>query len=195
MVLLYAWPQRKRVVRLNVFFETSWIAFHFCIFDISGLRKLTGDTLDVRTHPPIVFRFPPPSRETPSPCGMRSLHIPAGGTKTENANPNSNSNPIISLDGLRNGASPYASLDASTQTGTQSRTRLPNPALDIDLRSLNLHLALRVKEIVACAEAMWEWVCEFQMREGQLRRDDGIYASILDLTRAQFDELVLRFEL
>jgi hypothetical protein len=75
--------------------------------------------------------------------------------------------------------------------------RLPNPALDVDLRSLNLHLALRVKEIVACAEAMWEWVSEFQMRgprKGK-EKEDGVYAVILELTRARFDELVLRFEL
>ena len=95
-------------------------------------------------------------------------------------------NPIISLDGV----SPYASFDA--ETPTETRPHLPNPALDVDLRSLNLHLALRVKEIVACAEAMWEWVCEFQERR---ERHDGEYARILELTRPQFDELVLRFEL
>jgi len=99
-------------------------------------------------------------------------------------------NPIISLDGLCNGASPYASLDASTPT--ESRPHLPNPALNVDLRSLNLHLALRVKEIVACAQAMWEWVRDLQERR---ERHDGEYGRILELTRPQFDELVLRFEL
>ncbi|OJA12095.1 hypothetical protein AZE42_03447 [Rhizopogon vesiculosus] len=141
---------------------------------------------NVRTHPPIVFRFPP-SRETP--YDMRSPNIPGSSTSTKDRDTR-NANPIISVDGLLNGASPYASLDASTQT--QIRTRLPNPALDVDLRSLNLHLALRVKEIVACAEAMWEWVEEFQRKR---TREEGVYARILELTRAQFDELVLRFEL
>ena len=95
-------------------------------------------------------------------------------------------NPIISLDSV----SPYTPFDAETPTST--RPHLPNPALNVDLRSLNLHLALRVKEIVACAVTMWEWVCEFQKRQ---EIHDGEHARILELTRPQFDELVLRFEL
>jgi len=51
-----------------------------------------------------------------------------------------------------------------------------------------------VKEIVACAEAMWEWVCEFQMR-GREREMGGVYAKIMELKREGFDELLVRFEL
>ncbi|KAJ3973022.1 hypothetical protein EV361DRAFT_797032, partial [Lentinula raphanica] len=43
--------------------------------------------------------------------------------------------------------------------------RLPNTTLNIDIRSLNLHLALRVTEILACSETMWEWVLEYQEQE------------------------------
>ncbi|KAJ3715384.1 hypothetical protein C8R42DRAFT_631982 [Lentinula raphanica] len=45
------------------------------------------------------------------------------------------------------------------------RFRLPNTTLNIDIRSLNLHLALRVTEILACSETMWEWVLEYQEQE------------------------------
>lgn len=173
---------------------TVWIALLFILFlsraDVRTCCSL-GRGVDVRTHPPIVFRFPP-TRETPSfDVVSRNPNAPGSSTGLNDRNTgHTKRNPIISLDDLCNGASPYASLDVSTST--QIRTRLPNPALDVDLRSLNLHLALRVKEIVTCAEAMWDWVEEFQMNG---RRRDGVYARILELTRAQFDELVLRFEL
>lgn len=150
---------------------------------------------DVRTHPPILFRFPPLREGTRlSGVGSSKSDTPAG--QNSSMADRSSGNMIISLDGLSNGASPYASLDGaiSIQRQTQTRARLPNPALDVDLRSLNLHLALRVKEIVACAEAMWEWVCEFQMRGGK-REEGAAYAKIMGLTRSQFDELLLRFEL
>lgn len=41
----------------------------------------------------------------------------------------------------------------------------PNQGTEIDVRSLNLHLRVRVVEILGCSEAMWEWVREFQHRE------------------------------
>lgn len=43
--------------------------------------------------------------------------------------------------------------------------RLPNRHLDMDLKTLNLHLSTRVTEILACTEAMWSWVVEFQTAE------------------------------
>jgi hypothetical protein len=42
------------------------------------------------------------------------------------------------------------------------KNRLPNKHLKIDLRTLNLQLALRVKEVLACSESMWEWVIGYQ---------------------------------
>ena len=41
----------------------------------------------------------------------------------------------------------------------------PNQGTEIDVRSLNLHLRVRVVEILGCSEAMWDWVREFQHRE------------------------------
>ncbi|KAG2129146.1 hypothetical protein DEU56DRAFT_500407 [Suillus clintonianus] len=166
--------------------------------------ELTGTRVDVRTHPPILLRFPP-LRE---PEGGALLSISGVGSSSPmsaghdrnmksnlgaGGNSSADRNTIISLDGLSSGASPYASLDRAISIQRQTQTRaLPNPALEVDLKYLNLHLALRVKEIVACAEAMWEWVSDFQTRGG---RKDGIYAKIMGLTRSQFDELLLRFEL
>ncbi len=43
-------------------------------------------------------------------------------------------------------------------------TALPNPTMEFDVRSLNLHLSARVHEVLACAESMWEWVSEYQAR-------------------------------
>lgn len=147
---------------------------------------------DVRTHPPILLRFPP-LREPEDANTLLSGVASSSFGSVADRNTHSR-NTIISLDGLGNGASPYASLDCAISIQRQTQTRaLPNPALDVDLKFLNLHLALRVKEIVACAEAMWEWVREFQTRG--TGRKDGAYAKIMGLTRLQFDELLLRFEL
>ena len=96
-------------------------------------------------------------------------------------------------------------------------SRLPNTTLNIDLRTLNLHLALRAKEVVACSESMWEWVLEYQ--ENALTQSDGrnrsgsvgaymggdVSASnssldltrnvILEMTRDDFDLLLNNFEM
>ena len=98
--------------------------------------------------------------------------------------------------------------------------RSPNGTVDLDLRTLNLHLALRVTEVLGCAEAMWEWVVEMQKKrqqQGQPGRGSvdavgvrapgsvmsgGIFAvtkdktmeDIAELTRADFDGLLFKFE-
>lgn len=50
------------------------------------------------------------------------------------------------------------------------KSRLPNTNLLLDLRTLNLHLKLRTAEILACTEAMWEWVLEYQTKAHAQRR-------------------------
>ncbi|KAH9889995.1 hypothetical protein C8Q73DRAFT_147103 [Cubamyces lactineus] len=91
---------------------------------------------------------------------------------------------------------------------------LPNKTINFDPRSLNLLLALRVQEVLACAEPMWDWVVDFQdsvtrsaKTIGPRRTSDHItFASsrrrrhpkqdaLMELTREQFDELLKRFEL
>ena len=99
------------------------------------------------------------------------------------------------------------------------KSRLPNRTLRVDLRTLNFHLALRTSEILACSEAMWEWVVEFRetkLKEKQNVRSrsgsvnglngsasvprnkqppDPVQDAIEDLTRADFDDLLSQFNL
>ena len=94
---------------------------------------------------------------------------------------------------------------------------LPNQQLKFDLQSLNLHLSTRVTEILACAEAMWEWICEYQdtrrshrgqqlhmpKEHSQLRNAHpgervGAHrfsTELIGMSRAEFDVLLTRFEL
>jgi len=52
----------------------------------------------------------------------------------------------------------------------QQLNMLPNKRIEIDLRSLNLHLRARVAEVLACAESMWDWVRDFQRSENERER-------------------------
>ncbi|KAF7985559.1 hypothetical protein HWV62_3821 [Athelia sp. TMB] len=86
------------------------------------------------------------------------------------------------------------------------KMRLPNPQLHMDLRTLNLHLALRVAEILAMAEAMWEWVvtyqAEFRKRPKNNTRTilgahlkEPVKTAIAELSRADFDGLIAQFDM
>ncbi|KAG6857164.1 hypothetical protein H0H87_008734 [Tephrocybe sp. NHM501043] len=55
----------------------------------------------------------------------------------------------------------------------QRRYLLPNTTMHLDLKTLNLHLALRAAEIVACSESMWELVLERKAREAKEREASG----------------------
>jgi hypothetical protein len=57
-----------------------------------------------------------------------------------------------------NPASPLEQLPGHAQA------RLPNTYMHFNIRTLNLHLALRTKEILACSEAMWEWIQDYQKK-------------------------------
>jgi hypothetical protein len=102
-------------------------------------------------------------------------------------------------------------VDAASRLNT-----LPNQRLNFDLQSLNLHLSARVTEILACAEAMWEWICDYQdtqlsprgqqphtyKEHSQLRnthpergRTHRFSAELIGMSRAEFDVLLTRFEL
>jgi hypothetical protein len=97
-------------------------------------------------------------------------------------------------------------------------SRLPNTTLNVDLRTLNLHLALRAKEVIACSEPMWEWVLECQAEAAsRLAQGDSHDLSgsiethidgsasksslgltrnvILEMTRDDFDRLLNNFEM
>ncbi|KAI5118808.1 hypothetical protein M0805_005150 [Coniferiporia weirii] len=111
-----------------------------------------------------------------------------------------------------------AASEADTSADMFTSATAPAPAspaspqhakpLEIDLRSLHLHLATRVAETVACAEAMWEWVltekeryAAEQTREETFGRraiqrpEDEQLKAIRELTRADFDSCLSRFEM
>lgn len=117
----------------------------------------------------------------------------------------------ITLDETRITAfSPSAEIMLSSG-GKKTRTnRLPNVTAHLDLKALNLHLALRTAEITACSEAMWEWVVEYkesdrmkmllpESRDGHLRGSSNLsldaHKSITELTREDFDNLIGNFNM
>ncbi|PPR04105.1 hypothetical protein CVT24_010678 [Panaeolus cyanescens] len=91
---------------------------------------------------------------------------------------------FVSLHGLLSHSSPFISLDDDRMVAFSHHIKaqlptiqaendpsplvaarpsvLPNKTLNIDLRALNMHLLMRVKEILESSESMWEWVQEFQ---------------------------------
>ncbi|EMD40112.1 hypothetical protein CERSUDRAFT_81393 [Gelatoporia subvermispora B] len=99
--------------------------------------------------------------------------------------------------------------------------RLPNPTVNFDVRSLNMHLSLRTQEVLACAEAMWDFVIDYQktkrastsnrsspLIDRRLPRassdvqppspisvtDSGLHEVLIAITRTDFDSLLQRFE-
>ncbi|RDB17885.1 hypothetical protein Hypma_000730 [Hypsizygus marmoreus] len=152
--------------------------------------------------------------------------------------PISEDNRYLNLRGLIHHSSPYITLDESriaafspsskafpSKTGRSQRdSHLPNTTMHLDLRALNLHLALRAAEILACAESMWEWVLKYQIEANRKRSSrpsvrpfrsasidtpprksfasvssadstDSFRDSILELTRDDFDSLLDKFDM
>ncbi len=127
----------------------------------------------------------------------------------------------VALDETRSDAlSPSNISHLSKKTKDHNATHiLPNRALNIDLRTLNLHLAMRAKEIIACSEPMWEWVEDCQAKNQNSRkprfRSDSIETAllgsatlmngrdhddltknvILEMTRDDFDQLLNNFQM
>ncbi|KAK0197024.1 hypothetical protein F5146DRAFT_921117 [Armillaria mellea] len=197
---------------------------------------------DVRTHPPIIFAFPPlaPKQAQDDEHDSHSEH-------EHDSDPDEEAHRWISVQNLLHKTSKYVSLDDSKTAGLTPRSakskptnkvvssdtssippkkpppnRLPNTKLHIDLSTLNLHLALRTAEILGCSEAMWEWVLECQHEARRKRRDSDVASKkrsrsvdairhlreatveqdpndpkvmIEDMTREEFDALLLRFDM
>ncbi|KAJ3992686.1 hypothetical protein F5050DRAFT_1579119 [Lentinula boryana] len=182
---------------------------------------------DLRTHPPVIFTFPPipvvehlypkepdpdPDEEaqdairSPTPSSTRttyfegvpdhwinmqqivkreSPYIIYDGSRLSALSPSARASILFSKEQSISSSSSLSTISAQlearkeestasadadyaadseidTPRGTYEIFRLPNTTMNIDLRSLNLHLALRVTEILACSETMWEWVLEHQ---------------------------------
>ncbi|KAJ4482031.1 hypothetical protein J3R30DRAFT_3285938, partial [Lentinula aciculospora] len=217
---------------------------------------------DLRTHPPVIFTFPPvPVVEHPylrrsmSNASNSSSHSSSrlAGSPTPSSARTAyfegvtdhwinmqqivkRKSPYIIYDGSRLSAlspSTRASILSATKKSIPSpqkpahdvRFRLPNTTMNIDLRSLNLHLALRVTEILGCSETMWEWVLEYQEQARNKKRsqetqararsrsigstrppshdkqpapesdNDRLKAVLVELTREEYDDMLRRFYL
>lgn len=139
--------------------------------------------------------------------------------------------PYVTLDEARSPAySPSAvspikkNNDGNLEYNRRIKSRLPNQTLHIDLRTLNLHLAIRAKEVLACSESMWEWVLEYQAKvqaQEKLARPRSVSfeashpyisqtsivsgnssistestkSALLEITRDDFDYILSNFEL
>lgn len=104
------------------------------------------------------------------------------------------------------------------------KNRLPNTTIRLDLRTLNLHLGLRVAEVMGCSESMWEWIQDVQRERREERaakaqrarsgsgsinvlanaRARGMSVSsatssfrkqIYEMSREEFDGLLFNFEM
>ncbi|KAK7056888.1 hypothetical protein VNI00_002605 [Paramarasmius palmivorus] len=154
--------------------------------------------------------FSPSSRasffKAPSP---KALSMPPQDVQTNSESLNSPTSPKLS---------PFAIATSASML----KNRLPNQTLNMDLRSLNLHLLARVSEIMACSESMWEWLVEYQEKAHHAKtvkaqrarsksidaaqpapahrpaaenEEDKLAAALLELTREDFEELLQRFYL
>ncbi|KZT64915.1 hypothetical protein DAEQUDRAFT_769258 [Daedalea quercina L-15889] len=68
-------------------------------------------------------------------------------------------NPAAGAGGSNDGAVPPAE-----DWPDAGKDRMPISAIKFDARTLNLHLSMRVQEVLACAEAMWEFVEALQKK-------------------------------
>lgn len=86
--------------------------------------------------------------------------------------------PYVTLDGSRGYAlSPVShtqrrNSDKKT-SGPMRMSKLPNTTLNIDLKTLNMHLYLRAMDILGCSEPMWEWVEQYQEELAKRRSANG----------------------
>ncbi|KAH9939809.1 hypothetical protein B0H21DRAFT_31146 [Amylocystis lapponica] len=125
-----------------------------------------------------------------------------------------------------------ASGQSSGSSGEERRGQgirlsdLPNETVHFDPRTLNLHLSRKVRDVLACAEAMWDYVVDWQTQQvvqetvrgprashsadpwqsrGRLTATqaaapgpggvDPIDAALVQMTRSDFEDLLVRFEL
>ena len=115
-----------------------------------------------------------------------------------------------------------ATDDFAGGEATSHPDKLPITAVKFDARTLNLHLSLRVWEVLACAEAMWDFVEACQERACLSQPQDGRAPSmtsgsdgasskpsrpahhatrnpkrkeVLALRRSEFDAMLRRFKL
>lgn len=119
-------------------------------------------------------------------------------------------------------SSPHAHVSKPTSApqangNVHLQLKLTEQTLQFNLKTLNLHLSLRVREVLACAEAMWDFVVDYQRQQtdtsasapaarvpSQFARStsslaeseyDSVHVALMNMMREEFDELLTRFEL
>jgi hypothetical protein len=139
---------------------------------------------------------------------------------------------VLSRRDLIQHQSPYVSFDdsrayalspstAGKQVGPMRLSRMPNAALNIDPKTLNMHLHLRAVDVLGCSEPMWEWVMQYQAEhqtdfakkalQGPRIRPmqseaslesmastvpiDPVMSEIAELTREDYEILLANFEM
>ncbi|GJE88315.1 methyltransf-25 domain-containing protein [Phanerochaete sordida] len=194
---------------------------------------------DVFTHPPIILTYPPrpPKKNKPgeqqrsgSDPAMEEPEYPPPVTFKDVA---AGTTPYVMFDGDRmtrrqprsaQGSGPNSGSTSASASPFPSRPGTPaRPARNIvpltevlfDHRALNMHLQLRVQEVLACGEAMWHFVLEYQERhlDGagaraaspvEHRKDKPrvptkmhpeFHDEIMGLYRREFDGMLTRFRL
>ncbi|THH27875.1 hypothetical protein EUX98_g6306 [Antrodiella citrinella] len=169
---------------------------------------------DMRTHPPVIASFPPlpAGNDTDSSSfGIGPWDTPQAPRKPTPSDPGLHEEPKALPDSSQD--NPIAFPKVSEK---RNLTRLPNPNFNFDVGLLNLHLSLRVEEILGCAEAMWDYIRDYQHlhspRRGATRPSNPPFAVVhrnlpkypvvqpmhnilLAMDRKEFDSLLSRFEL
>jgi hypothetical protein len=145
-----------------------------------------------------------------------------GSHHSKSSKPSSPSKPIVPEDSspFPSTGSPYANPNANANTTTtnpttikkrRKSTSLPNGApllsgTDADPNNphtANLHLRLRISDVNACAESMWEWVAKFQETAPPMSpsvdhsgaSEHSIQHTVAELRRSEFDRLLRYFNL
>ncbi|KAI0693970.1 hypothetical protein BC835DRAFT_1415601 [Cytidiella melzeri] len=99
-------------------------------------------------------------------------------------------------------APPLISRERTIRDGhvTKCAERLTD--ITFDMHALNMMLALRVQEVVGCAEEMWAWVLSYQntphtssSRDETQQQQHHHHQTLHNMVRADFDDLLLHFEL
>jgi hypothetical protein len=166
-------------------------------------HPLINSNTDIHTHAPITFLFPSSSskntksskRESSS-SGLSTLPPPS---------PAVSSNGSLPILGFRGPSQKRVSQTPRTfvleESLADGRTNLDLPActLEPDPNAARMHLRVRVGDVNACAESMWEWVVAFQAKyappvQGQ-PEPSAIHRTVSELKRVDFDRLLRNFNL
>lgn len=152
----------------------------------------------------------PGARASKSTFSLLSDLDPTPSSAGDVGSPNTPQSQYQSIDLMEDSMSDGQTTEHENNVPSQTKAKVAEN-LEIDLKTLHLHLSLRVAETLGCAESMWEWVLEEQERyHSELHRkrlrglarppqleenEDPQMAAIRKMTRAEFDSCLQRFSL